>query len=123
MGTLAVASIDLYRRYVSPYKGFKCAHNALHRRGSCSAFGRLVFARKAFLDAVALMRRRFAQCKAAAMVLHAAPLRAEAETEEDRAKRRTRDWPCDCGVPVPNISSGSTATEACTSVDFCACSI
>jgi predicted nucleic acid-binding Zn ribbon protein len=44
MSTIAVAGIDLYRRYLSPLKGFRCAHHALHGAGSCSTFGRDVFA-------------------------------------------------------------------------------
>jgi putative component of membrane protein insertase Oxa1/YidC/SpoIIIJ protein YidD len=38
MANIAVGTIKLYRRYLSPLKGFRCAHNALHACGSCSGF-------------------------------------------------------------------------------------
>ena len=28
--------IRFYQRFISPYKGFRCAHNELYRTGSCS---------------------------------------------------------------------------------------
>ncbi len=122
MRTLVIAAIDLYRRYISPYKGFKCAHNALHRRGSCSEYGRLVFAKRAFVDAVALMRRRFVQCKAAAMVLHATPLRTTAQDdrrgEEEGRKDKKKTQPCDC-VPNFDCTPGSSTVDFCAGADAC----
>jgi hypothetical protein len=34
--TLAYKAVRGYQRYISPYKGFLCAHYQLHRETSCS---------------------------------------------------------------------------------------
>jgi hypothetical protein len=34
--TLAYKAVRGYQRYISPYKGFRCAHYQLHRETSCS---------------------------------------------------------------------------------------
>lgn len=36
LSQVAVQAIQLYRRFISPHKGFKCAHHVLHQNGSCS---------------------------------------------------------------------------------------
>ncbi len=33
---IAKASIRGYQKFISPHKGFRCAHHALHAKGSCS---------------------------------------------------------------------------------------
>jgi putative component of membrane protein insertase Oxa1/YidC/SpoIIIJ protein YidD len=65
MANIAVGTIKLYRRYLSPLKGFRCAHNALHACGSCSDFGLRAFHRHSLLLSWRLIRLRFAACKAA----------------------------------------------------------
>lgn len=67
---LAVAEvIAAYQRYVSPHKGFCCAHHALHHRGSCSTFGKRVVLRFGVLRFFSLMWRRLKSCRAAYQVL------------------------------------------------------
>ncbi len=41
---LALRLIDVYQQRISPRKGLVCAHNALHREGGCSGFGKAVIA-------------------------------------------------------------------------------
>ena len=41
---LALRLIDVYQQRNSPRKGMVCAHNALHREGGCSWFGKAVIA-------------------------------------------------------------------------------
>ncbi len=36
--SLAIAAITGYQRYLSPYKGFRCAHRVLHQGESCSQY-------------------------------------------------------------------------------------
>jgi len=68
--SLAVALIDSYQRFVSPYKGFVCAYRARHRkRSSCSQFGKRAVERLGLLTGFSLIRRRFAKCHAAKQVL------------------------------------------------------
>jgi putative component of membrane protein insertase Oxa1/YidC/SpoIIIJ protein YidD len=63
---LVAGAISLYQRYVSPYKGFRCAHRALHGRASCSEFAKRVTIRRGVLALPALLRRRFDACADAA---------------------------------------------------------
>lgn len=61
---IAVAdSIGLYQRYLSPRKGFTCAHNHLHGRGSCSEFGKRVVIKYGVLRFFPLLFLRFAACR------------------------------------------------------------
>jgi putative component of membrane protein insertase Oxa1/YidC/SpoIIIJ protein YidD len=64
-------AITAYQRYLSPYKGFCCAHHALHRRGSCSAFAKRVVIRFGVVWLAPLLARRFKACRRAYQVLMA----------------------------------------------------
>jgi putative component of membrane protein insertase Oxa1/YidC/SpoIIIJ protein YidD len=33
----AIKLIKCYQYFISPHKGYKCAHNALHKQGGCSS--------------------------------------------------------------------------------------
>ncbi|MBC9071757.1 membrane protein insertion efficiency factor YidD [Thauera sp. CAU 1555] len=72
-------AISGYQRLLSPHKGFRCAHRALHGGWSCSEFGRRAVLRFGVLRFLLLQRRRFVRCASAYAVLqnHA----AEPETE------------------------------------------
>ena len=77
---LADSAIGVYQRYVSPYKGFRCAHGVYTGRRSCSAYARGIVRR---LGAGALreaMPRKFARCRAAYAVL--------LSEQDDRARMR-----------------------------------
>ena len=64
-----VGLIRSYRRWISPHKGFRCAHHALHGAGSCSTFGLATFQTHPFGHAVSLLRDRFKDCRQAYQVL------------------------------------------------------
>lgn len=78
---MIVTAIDAYQAWVSPYKGFRCAHNVLHGRGGCSGFGKRAFTRFPALMAWQLLQLRFAECRAAYGLLMS-------ETPEERRRRR-----------------------------------
>jgi putative component of membrane protein insertase Oxa1/YidC/SpoIIIJ protein YidD len=61
-------SIGIYPRYLSPRKGFSCAHNHLHGRGSCSAFGKRVVVKYGVLRFSQLLFLRFAECREASVI-------------------------------------------------------
>jgi len=56
------ALIGLYQRFISPYKGFHCAHAALHGGASCSGEVRALVLKYGVIGAWPLIRRRFAAC-------------------------------------------------------------
>jgi Putative membrane protein insertion efficiency factor len=71
--SLAIAAITGYQRYLSPYKGFRCAHRVLHQGESCSQYvkrevqaeGLLVALRRSRSVSGRESRVRFAECKEA----------------------------------------------------------
>ena len=62
MKTIALAAITLYRRYISPYKGFRCAYSVHTGRASCSVHGQRVIARFGLLMGLSLIKRRLQRC-------------------------------------------------------------
>jgi len=103
--SLAAWAIEAYQRFVSPYKGFRCAHRAVHGRDSCSQFAKRVALKRGLLALFPLLRRRFTECGVAAQVL-------DYESREQRRRRLASDNqrksspldgcdPCavDCGTP------------------------
>lgn len=61
---IAVWSIILYQKYISPYKGFSCAHRISLGSGTgCSGYAKKVFARYGLIKGYALLQRRFYDCR------------------------------------------------------------
>lgn len=117
MSALAIEAIGLYRRHLSPRKGFRCAHHALHNRGSCSDFGLRVYGRLSFLEATVLMVRRLRDCRSAYVVMMGlAQTRTRSERSQRVHKRDARA--CDtldainC-VPVPDAACADTGICDC----------
>jgi putative component of membrane protein insertase Oxa1/YidC/SpoIIIJ protein YidD len=115
MRTIVVFLIGLYQRYLSPYKGFRCAHAVRHRGASCSAAVKDIVIAHGLLRGLPLIRLRFAQCPAAALALRVH--NPDPQDDEERRKRRRRnsdDDSCAC----------EAAGEACNGAncpDFGAC--
>ena len=63
------ATITGYQRYVSPYKGYRCAHAALHGGDTCSVRGRRIVLRVGLFAFFPLMLRRFRACAVAHRML------------------------------------------------------
>jgi putative component of membrane protein insertase Oxa1/YidC/SpoIIIJ protein YidD len=67
--SLAIAAISGYQRYLSPHKGFRCAHRVLHQGESCSQYVKRKVQEDGFVAALRSSRRRFAECKEANLVI------------------------------------------------------
>ncbi len=65
----AVLCIEVYRRYLSPYKGYGCAYRAATGRSSCSCYAQQAIGRCGVWNGMRLLRRRFARCALAAAAL------------------------------------------------------
>lgn len=136
MNAIAVSAIHLYRRHISPRKGFRCAHHVLHGCGSCSDFGLQVFARRPFAQAFVMQRRRFQECVQAKQVLILAAIAAaeggdkQAPDQENQQQGEQGQkpqgskwchWSDACNIPSSvDICSG---LDLCSGIDICACSI
>jgi putative component of membrane protein insertase Oxa1/YidC/SpoIIIJ protein YidD len=121
---LALGAIWGYQRYVSPRKGFRCAHSVLHGGTGCSGFAKYAIRDHGFWGAVPHIRQRFRDCKSASETLrdrcavHSRRADGEdEETEEKRKRRRDRDGPCSCwndlamGCLGTSLCAGTSATS------------
>ena len=140
---VAAGAIDLYQRFVSPYKGFRCAHRAVHGRRSCSAFAKRLVAKVGLLRFGPLFMRRLRKCGETARALKAGFVARRglkpairSEDEEDRRKRQgsTSDGYCadcgSCGTPdlsglgscdVPDLSGAASGCDVPNVADGCDC--
>jgi Putative membrane protein insertion efficiency factor len=60
-----VVLIGGYQHYISPHKGYSCAHRVRYGGHSCSEFARKVFADEGWWWGLAKLRDRFRACHAA----------------------------------------------------------
>jgi putative component of membrane protein insertase Oxa1/YidC/SpoIIIJ protein YidD len=78
--SLVAVCIEMYQRFLSPYKGFRCAYRARTKRASCSEFAKRVALRRGVAALPALLRERFKRCAVAA--------RAMAHRRSEKGERR-----------------------------------
>lgn len=62
MKKLVLLAIAFYQRYLSPYKGFRCAYRKHTGRASCSELGRRVIRRYGVLKGSLVLRQRMHLC-------------------------------------------------------------
>ncbi len=62
---LGVAIISGYQKFISPHKGFRCAHRVLYGGESCSAYIKRVAAEAGVIPALRSLKPRFAECRCA----------------------------------------------------------
>ena len=65
LSRIALGGIHAYQRWVSPRKGYRCAHAVLHGGPGCSGFAKHAIRDKGLLPALPHIRARFADCRAA----------------------------------------------------------
>ena len=58
--------IVVYQKFISPYKGFRCAHATLHEGLSCSEYGKRSIQQHGVIEGVFLLKTRFEECSLAA---------------------------------------------------------
>lgn len=103
---IAVASITGYQKYISPKKGFSCAHRLLYKGDSCSQYLKRTIAEAGLLAGIKASRQRFAACKQASHILKTRysiqPRPDDPDAPEDpsspkKPRRRNSQWFNDCG--------------------------
>lgn len=118
--SLALALIRFYRKWISPHKGFRCAHHAVHGQGTCSGYGLEVFSMHAFPEAWSRLMHRFRECGQAYKHVSAS------REEEERRRRGGGDLGSSllatdislegCG---DLLSCGGDGLDACASTHSC----
>lgn len=109
---IAIATITGYQRYLSPHKGFACAHRVLHGGLSCSEYAKKAIAQFGLFQAVSLSKQRFRACKQAKLTLNAQNPQSPPKPKKDQ-QQNCGDY-CDgfsvCDVmeciPYANDSEG-----------------
>lgn len=66
---IAVNAIAGYQRFISPHKGFSCAHRVLYGCESCSQYFKRVIAEDGLFTAIANAKGRFQECREANEIL------------------------------------------------------
>ncbi|MEM7182447.1 MAG: membrane protein insertion efficiency factor YidD [Spirochaetota bacterium] len=61
--SLSIYLIRLYQRFISPYKGFRCAHAAYHRGHSCSQAVIAILTKHGLWNGLSKIHLRFKHCK------------------------------------------------------------
>ena len=129
----ALGMITIYQRWVSPYKGYRCAHAVLHGGPGCSGFAKRAIRENGLWRAIALTRQRFRDCRAAMLAMAAQqndPTNGDITEEELENARRHRtkkktgwcgrdDWAmAACEAPGACCGSGGGAAVE-TKAGFC----
>jgi putative component of membrane protein insertase Oxa1/YidC/SpoIIIJ protein YidD len=132
---VSLGLINAYQRYLSPYKGFSCAHRVLHGGLSCSSYAKTAIAQHNLATALPLIRQRLRDCTTAAQMLPLTPQPWTQSSQEPNQKKsnqtRRRQQPnaIDCigdgclggGDCLGNLSCLDLTCSGCG--DFDACSI
>ncbi len=71
LNAIAIKIIRFYQRYLSPRKGYVCAHHALHNGGSCSFWAISVIESQGVLAMISQFGGRIAECSEASKRLSA----------------------------------------------------
>lgn len=110
MRYLLLAVIYLYRKCISPYKGFACAYRIHTGGASCSTHGLRVVERHGVQKGIALIRRRLQRCS------HVYRSHAAKPLARDRSMRfgRRQSGFCDCAC-----DGGDLASCACDGLGNC----
>ncbi len=62
---IAIFSIELYQKYLSPHKGYCCAYSVYHNDLSCSAYAKQTIKKLGFFHSISKIKARFNECKKA----------------------------------------------------------
>jgi len=110
MKIIFVTLIALYQRYISPYKGFHCAHHALHGQQTCSNAVKDLVLKYGFSKSLPLIKQRFNDCRLAYDCL-----------QKELIQSHTADIPCGapCDVGIGDCGGTSPDSSACNIISFC----
>ena len=62
----SITVINLYQHYLSPHKGYCCAHRAYTGEDSCSQYAKVAIAEHGLFSAFPLIKEQFEKCEFAA---------------------------------------------------------
>ena len=128
----ALGSIWIYQTYISPHKGFRCAHSVVHKGTGCSGYAKQSIQTHGLLNAIPLIKQRFKECKVAYLTLQSEQSQPDGpgkKKKKDSCSKQMRDGCCDA-VILEGCDHGfscfgrttTKATKGCdTDCDICSC--
>ena len=126
----AVLAINGYQKFISPYKGFCCAHRVVTGDVSCSEYVKRLIQQKGLFSSLSDIRQRFSDCKASAICLNemgedGLDKREDEEKQEGSCLPDTACVACDLGAAIPSgcgeVSVGGAGSVVAGGCDGCAC--
>jgi putative component of membrane protein insertase Oxa1/YidC/SpoIIIJ protein YidD len=97
---LAIAGLHGYRRFISPYKGFRCAYGVVFGGDSCSDVALHIARRFGVARMVRLLPLQAARCRHAMAVLKTAKREREERSDQDPNERAGDPGSCKGAGPV-----------------------
>lgn len=91
MNKLILLFIGLYQTYISPYKGYRCAHGVYYQGDSCSGAIKKIIQRRGVVKGYKDIRSQFQRCHIAYEMI---------QDEKDK-KRRKKDNACCDVIEIP----------------------
>jgi putative component of membrane protein insertase Oxa1/YidC/SpoIIIJ protein YidD len=113
MRALLLHLIAIYKRLVSPRKGFSCAYRVGTGRASCSSFAYLAIKRYGAWIGLGLLRRRFKKCSLANEKAMRRPQR------DSRTSMRYQSGHCDLPLADCSLSHDCSMSDALDLSDLC----
>lgn len=110
MKYISIVLIKFYQRFISPYKGFRCAYHVVHGRDTCSNAINSLILRHGFFKALPFIRIRFDECRSAYGYLQTGLIPSH-----------NVDIPCDipCDIEIGDCSGSSAKGSACDCLSAC----
>lgn len=110
MKSICVFFITFYQRWISPIKGFTCAHHVLHGEATCSNAVKSLILEHGLLPALPLIRNRFDECRTAFDRL-----------QTGLSSPQSADLPCDlsCDPGFADCGGSSTASNSGWCFGYC----
>jgi putative component of membrane protein insertase Oxa1/YidC/SpoIIIJ protein YidD len=87
----STASITGYQKYISPHKGFACAHRLLYGGESCSGHVKRLIAQDGLILGIRASKKRFQACREAKEILQSRCL----SMQGNRHRRNLKHHCCD----------------------------
>jgi len=105
-----VLLIYFYQRFISPYKGFCCAHAVYHHGPSCSSAIKSIILESGLIKGWPAIKNRFSECKQAYLLILAE------KQEDDNKKDKEKPGRCE---KAKDQCSGDCITAPCEFLSFC----
>lgn len=116
---VAARLITTYQQYLSPLKGYSCAHRVLHGNESCSQYVKQAVLRRGLSDAWPDSRQRFRDCRSAYLTIMASCSEQDPLDYEERVRDRNRNNRNSRSCNPLNSDNCRCLGDTCKIFDFC----